>query len=55
MGATSEQGCGAESDEKPTHQVTMSSYSIGQTEVTQALWKAVMGSNPSYFKFIGYN
>ena len=23
---------------------------MGETEVTQALWKAVMGSNPSYFK-----
>ena len=37
-------------DEKPVHSVTLSSYYIGQTEVTQALWKAVMGSNPSYFK-----
>ena len=35
--------------EKPAHEVTLSSYSIGQTEVTQALWVAVMGSNPSYF------
>lgn len=25
-------------------------YYIGETEVTQALWQAVMGSNPSYFK-----
>ena len=25
------------------------SYYIGQTEVTQELWEAVMGSNPSYF------
>lgn len=30
-----------------THQVTLSTYYIGQTEVTQALWKSVMGSNPS--------
>ena len=30
--------------------MTLSSYSIGKTEVTQALWQAVMGSNPSYFK-----
>ena len=36
--------------EKPVHSVTLSSYYIGQTEVTQALWKAVMGSNPSNFK-----
>ncbi len=49
MGATSEQGGDAWDDEKPTHSVTLSSYSIGETEVTQALWQAVMGSNPSYF------
>ena len=38
------------SNEEPVHDVTLSSYSIGETEVTQALWKAVMGSNPSFFK-----
>lgn len=37
-------------DEKPTHSVTLSSYYIGETEVTQALWQAVMGSNPSKFR-----
>lgn len=41
---------GGASDEKPVHSVTLSSYSIGQTEVTQALWQAVMGSNPSNWK-----
>ena len=35
--------------EKPVHQVTLSDYYIGETEVTQELWNAVMGSNPSYF------
>ncbi len=50
MGATPEQGSDAKDWEKPTHQVTLSSYYIGETEVTQALWKAVMGTNPSYFK-----
>ncbi len=50
MGTTSEQGSDADSDEKPTHSVTLSSYMIGETEVTQALWEAVMGSNPSRFK-----
>ena len=35
-------------DELPVHYVTMSEdYYIGQTEVTQKLWKAVMGYNPS--------
>ena len=37
--------------EKPAHQVTLSSYYIGETEVTQALWVAVMGSNPSTYRF----
>ena len=49
MGATSEQG-DANDDEKPTHEVTLSDYYIGKTEVTQALWEAVMGNNPSYFQ-----
>ena len=49
MGATSEQE-NPKDDEKPTHQVTLSSYYIGETEVTQALWTAVMGNNPSNFK-----
>ena len=50
MGATSEMKA-PDSDEKPTHQVTLTNdYYIGKTEVTQALWKAVMGNNPSYFK-----
>lgn len=50
MGATSEQGSDAEEDEKPAHKVTLGDYYIGQTEVTQALWEAVMGSNPSFFE-----
>ena len=50
MGATSEQGSDADSNEKPTHQVTLSSFSIGRYEVTQEEWEAVMGSNPSSFK-----
>ena len=38
-------------DEKPTHRVTLTNdYYIGKYEVTQALWQAVMGSNPSNFK-----
>ena len=38
------------SDQMPTHSVTLSSYYICKYEVTQALWRAVMGSNPSNFK-----
>ena len=53
MGATSEQGSDAYSDEKPAHSVTLSSYYIGQTEVTQELWEAVMGENPSWFNGYG--
>ena len=32
------------------HKVSLSSYYIAETETTQELWQAVMGSNPSYFK-----
>ena len=33
--------------ESPVHTVSLKPYKIGVTEVSQALWKAVMGSNPS--------
>lgn len=33
-----------------SHRVALSSYCLGQTEVTQGLWKAIMGNNPSKFK-----
>ena len=36
------------SEERPTHSVTLSKdYYIGETEVTQALWVAVMGFSPT--------
>ena len=38
------------SEEQPVHQVALADFSIGETEVTQELWEAVMGSNPSNFK-----
>ncbi len=38
------------SDDGPIHAVTLSDFTIGKTEVTQAQWVAVMGSNPSSFK-----
>jgi formylglycine-generating enzyme len=46
--------CG--SDEQPyaiterVHQTTVSSFRLASTETTQALWKLVMGNNPSAFK-----
>ena len=50
MGCTSEQGSDCYDNENPSHRVTVSSFYIGKYEVTQALWEAVMGSNPSDFK-----
>ncbi len=50
MGATKEQGSEAQDDEKPAHQVRLSSFSIGKYEVTQEEWEAVMGNNPSKYK-----
>ncbi|WP_302428048.1 SUMF1/EgtB/PvdO family nonheme iron enzyme [uncultured Prevotella sp.] len=50
MGATAEMKEPYD-DEKPTHRVTLTNdYYIGKYEVTQALWQAVMGNNPSSFK-----
>ena len=41
----------SQTDELPVHYVTVrEDYYIGQTEVTQKLWKAVMGYNPSRYK-----
>ena len=50
MGATAEMK-ELYDDERPTHRVTLTNdYYIGKYEVTQALWQAVMGNNPSNFK-----
>jgi len=54
MGATEEQENNVfiNDREKPAHEVTLTNdYYIGETEVTQALWKAVIGSNPSIYKY----
>lgn len=48
MGATPEQTYFG-NDEKPVHAVTLGNYYIGETEVTQELWAAVMNNNPSHF------
>lgn len=49
MGATGEQESDAYDDEQPVHKVTLSTYYIGETDVTQELWNVVMGNNPSHF------
>ena len=35
------------------HTVSLTAYRIGESEVTQELWQAVMGNNPSYFQGTG--
>ena len=45
MGATTEQGSTAKSDEKPAHMVTLKSYYIAETPVTQELWQSIMVRN----------
>lgn len=39
-------------NESPVHEVTLNDYYIGETQVTQRLWKAIMGekNNPSMFQ-----
>ena len=49
MGCTEEQSS-CDDDEKPVRQVQVSSFSIGKYQVTQELWEAVMGKNPSKFR-----
>ncbi|MBD5396540.1 formylglycine-generating enzyme family protein [bacterium] len=52
MGATSGQESDVKTsfDEGPVHEVTLSDFYIGQTEVTQGQWKIVMGTEPYGFK-----
>jgi len=47
MGGTKSQGIDIEKDTYPGHAVDVSSFWIGETEVTQELWKEVMGKNPA--------
>jgi formylglycine-generating enzyme required for sulfatase activity len=50
MGATEEHGVYASSHEKPVHRVRVNDFYMMESVVTQELWEAVMGSNPSIFK-----
>ena len=47
MGCTNDQQRQCDSDESPAHFVTLSDYYIGETEVTQGLWQAVMSTSIS--------
>ena len=49
MGCTAEQEPDCQPDEYPAHQVTLSPFFMGKTEITQGQWLAVTGNNPSYF------
>ena len=53
-GGTFSMGSDTNESEKPIHKVTLSPYYICETEVTQELWNAVMGYNPSSFKGAQY-
>jgi formylglycine-generating enzyme required for sulfatase activity len=51
MGCTASNQYGCDSDENPTHSVTLTqAFYMGRYEVTQSQWVAKMGSNPSYFQ-----
>jgi len=55
MGSPSDEP-GRYDDETPQHSVTISKpFYMQTTEVTQGQWKAIMGSNPSYFSNCGDN
>jgi formylglycine-generating enzyme required for sulfatase activity len=49
-GGTFLMGSDQKSTEQPVHQVTVRSFWMGKTPVTQEQWVEVMGDNPSYFK-----
>ncbi|MBX2929300.1 MAG: formylglycine-generating enzyme family protein [Saprospiraceae bacterium] len=47
MGCKSGRDTDCYDDEKPSHEVRLRDFNIGKYEVTQAQWRAVMGSDPS--------
>jgi formylglycine-generating enzyme required for sulfatase activity len=52
MGCSASPECACGIDESPVHPVSITQpFYIGRTEVTQAEWSAVTGSNDSYFWF----
>lgn len=52
LGCTAERDDSCKAREIPDHTVSLPDFYMGETEVTQALWMAVMGrdNNPSYWK-----
>lgn len=50
MGGSNKEVAHVANDEKPVHKVALDGYYLAETEVTQKLWTAVMGNNPSYYK-----
>jgi formylglycine-generating enzyme required for sulfatase activity len=51
QGGTFQMGSNDETPgEKPVHSVTVSSFMMSKTEITQAQWMSIMGSNPSEHK-----
>lgn len=52
LGCTAGRDDSCKAGETPAHTVTLTDFYIGETEVTQAQWMAVMGrdNNPSYWK-----
>lgn len=44
---------GRDNDETPHRVLISQPYYLGQYEITQSQWKAVMGENPSYFTQVG--
>lgn len=45
----------ASDDESPVHQVSVDDFYLGETEVNQKLWEAVMGNNPSHHTDLRYD
>ena len=54
-GGSFQMGSDKDADEKPAHTVTLSAFQMAETEITQAQYQAVMGSNPAFFKSTGNN
>jgi len=48
-GGSFQMGSNKSTDEKPIHRVNIKAFKLGQYEVTQKQWQAVMGDNPSKF------